>query len=73
MQGRVDDSDPYGRIQEGVAEEVQFSVCSPITSEGKKMGSGKVGPLSRNIFHWTEDQIVFNWAKFLMGPKAPQC
>ena len=22
MQGRVDDSDPYGRIQEGVAEEV---------------------------------------------------
>lgn len=41
MQRRVDDSDPYGMIQEGVAEEVQFSVCSPITSEGKKMGSGK--------------------------------
>ena len=33
MQGRVDESDPRGRMQKGVAEEVQVSSCSPITCE----------------------------------------
>ena len=33
MQGRVDESDPHGRMQEGVAKEVQVSSCSPITCE----------------------------------------
>ena len=56
MQGRVDDSDPYGRIQEGVAEEVQFSACSPITWDAKNMGSGKSWAPIETCFDWTEDQ-----------------
>jgi hypothetical protein len=67
MPGRVDDSDPHGRIQDGVAEEVQFAACSPRTCEAKNMCMGKklglypkgflIGPRSKEC-DWAEGQIV---------------
>ena len=70
MQRRADDSDPYGRIQEGVAEEVQFSVCSPITSEGKKMGSGKSWPPIEKYFSLDRGSNCFYLGKIFDGAQS---